>query len=132
MQLKYFQDVTSESELSKQYRKLAKKMHPDTAKTEEELIEKQKQFSEMSDEYMNFKTYFEMKKYVQDDDEEEKPTTRKNLVSNQKKIVQQTAEAVRKTIAAQYTTKEKEEIKENATIFVQSLLSPLLNKIFGK
>ncbi|MGI6369913.1 MAG: DnaJ domain-containing protein [Ignavibacteria bacterium] len=51
MQLKYFQDVTSESELSKQYRKLAKKMHPDTAKTEEELIEKQKQFSEMSDEW---------------------------------------------------------------------------------
>ena len=29
MQLKYFQNVTSESELSKQYRKLAKKMHPE-------------------------------------------------------------------------------------------------------
>ena len=29
MQLKYFQDVTSESELNKQYRKLGKKMHPE-------------------------------------------------------------------------------------------------------
>ena len=45
MQLKYFQDVTSESELSKQYRKLAKKIHPEVPVKKD--TKNQQQFEKM-------------------------------------------------------------------------------------
>ena len=44
MKLKYFNNIKNEEDLSKKFRTLAKKLHPDTARNDEEKENKTKEF----------------------------------------------------------------------------------------
>ncbi len=129
--IEFFKNIKNEAQLSKMYRRLAKELHPDTAKDETERIQKQADFQKMSEEYTKLKTAFEYQKYITQD-ENQPASEPKEARADLRKARRAKANALRAAIASQYTSKERKEIKENATIFIQSLVSPMLDKFLRK